>query len=60
MAEPLWTSEEIVAATGGHLAGAPADGLSAAQVATITDAIVGETDYTAPQIKVIEVKADAQ
>ena len=39
---------------------APADGLSTAQVATITDAIVGETDYTAPQIKVIEVKADAQ
>ena len=37
-----------------------ADGLSAAQVATITDVIVSETDYTAPQIKVIEVKADAQ
>ena len=39
---------------------APADGLSTAQVATITDVIVSETDYTAPQIKVIEVKADAQ
>ena len=39
---------------------APADGLSTAQVATITDTIVKETDYTAPQIKVIEVKADAQ
>lgn len=38
---------------------APADGLSTAQVATITDTIVKETDYTAPQIKVIEVKADA-
>ena len=38
----------------------PADGLSTAQVATITDTIVKETDYTAPQIKVIEVKADAQ
>ena len=37
---------------------APADGLSTAQVATITDVIVSETDYTAPQIKVIEVKAD--
>ena len=39
---------------------APDDGLSTAQVATITDTIVKETDYTAPQIKVIEVKADAQ
>ena len=39
---------------------APADGLSTAQVATITDTIVKETDYAAPQIKVIEVKADAQ
>ena len=39
---------------------APADGLSTAQVATITDTIVKETDYTAPQIKVIEVKTDAQ
>ena len=39
---------------------APADGLSTAQVATITDTIVKETDYTAPQIKGIEVKADAQ
>ena len=39
---------------------APAEGLSTAQVATITDVIVSETDYTAPQIKVIEVKADAQ
>ena len=38
---------------------APADGLSTAKVATITDTIVKETDYTAPQIKVIEVKADA-
>ena len=38
----------------------PAHGLSTAQVATITDTIVKETDYTAPQIKVIEVKADAQ
>lgn len=37
---------------------APAEGLSTAQVATITDVIVSETDYTAPQIKVIEVKAD--
>lgn len=35
---------------------APEEGLTEAQVATITDAIVGETDYTAPQIKVIEVK----
>lgn len=35
---------------------APADGLSTAQVATITDTIVKETDYTAPQIKVIEVR----
>ena len=46
----------------GLTAAAPAsrDGLSTAQVATITDVIVSETDYTAPQIQVIEVKADAQ
>ena len=50
------TPYEAVAAA----APAQADGLSTAQVATITETIVKETDYTAPQIKVIEVKADAQ
>ncbi len=38
---------------------APAEGLSAAEVAKITDAIVSETDYTAGQIRVIEVKKPA-
>lgn len=36
---------------------APEDGLTEAQVATITDTIVSETDFSAPQIKVIEVKS---
>ncbi len=35
---------------------APADGLSATDVAKITDAILAETSYTAAQIRVIEVK----
>ena len=35
---------------------APADGLSEAAVARITDTITGETDYTASQIKIIEVR----
>lgn len=35
---------------------APEEGLTAEQVAQITDAIISETDYTAEQIRVIEVK----
>ena len=35
---------------------APADGLSEAAVARITDTITGETDLTASQIKIIEVR----
>jgi len=35
---------------------APAEGLSEAAVARITDAITSETDYTATQIHIIEVK----
>ncbi|NLV85717.1 MAG: SpoIIIAH-like family protein [Clostridiales bacterium] len=36
---------------------APADGLLAEEVARITDAIIGETDFNATQIKIIEVKS---
>lgn len=36
---------------------APAEGLTAEQVAQITDAIIAETDFTASQIKLIEVKS---
>ena len=35
---------------------APEEGLTEAQVATITDAIVSDTDFAATQIKVVEVK----
>lgn len=35
---------------------APQEGLTAQQVAQITDAIISETDYTAQQIRLIEVK----
>ena len=35
---------------------APADGLSEAAVARITDTITGETDFTAGQLKIIEVR----
>lgn len=35
---------------------APAEGLTADQVAKITDAIISETNYTAEQIRLIEVK----
>lgn len=35
---------------------APEDGLSAAAVARITDAITSETNYTASQLQVIEIK----
>ena len=35
---------------------APAEGLKAEDVAKITDAIVAETDFTATQIRIIEVK----
>ncbi len=35
---------------------APQEGLSAAAVARITDVITGETDYTAAQLRIIEVR----
>ena len=35
---------------------APAEGLSEAAVARITDTITGETDFTASQLKIIEVR----
>lgn len=38
---------------------APPEGLTAEEVARITDAIIAETDFTATQIKLIEVKGDA-
>ena len=37
---------------------APEEGLSTASVARITDTITGETDYTASQIRIIEVRDD--
>ena len=37
---------------------APPEGLSDAAVARITDAITGETDYTAAQLRIIEVKEE--
>lgn len=37
---------------------APAEGLSAASVARITDTITGETDFTASQLKIIEVREE--
>jgi len=37
---------------------APEEGLAAEDVAKITDAIVAETDYTATQIRIIEVKSN--
>ena len=37
---------------------APEEGLTAEAVAKITDAIVAETDYTATQIRIIEVKSN--
>ncbi len=38
---------------------APAEGLAVEDVAKITDAVVAETDFTATQIKIIEVKDNA-
>lgn len=38
---------------------APADGLSEASVARITDTITTETDYTPSQIKIIEVRSES-
>ena len=38
---------------------APAEGLSAAAVARITDTITGETDFSASQLKIIEVREGA-
>ena len=37
---------------------APAEGLSAAAVARITDAITAETDFTAADLRIIEVRAE--
>ena len=37
----------------------PADGLTNAQVASITDIITSDTEFTASQLKVVEVKADS-
>jgi len=37
---------------------APADGLSEAAVARITDTITGQTDYSASQLKIIEVREE--
>lgn len=37
---------------------APMEGLSEADVARVTETITSETEYTAAQIKVIEIKAD--
>lgn len=39
---------------------APAEGLTAEQVAQITDTIVAETDFAATQIKVVPIKAPAK
>lgn len=39
---------------------APYDGLTEASVARITDTITSETDYTASQIKIIEVRQGAE
>ena len=38
---------------------APAEGLSEASVARITDTITSETEYTPSQIKIIEVRSEA-
>jgi len=38
---------------------APADGLSEAAVARITDTVTGETEFTAGQLKIIEVREEA-
>ena len=37
----------------------PTDGLTSAQVAAITDIITSDTEFTASQLKVVEVKADS-
>lgn len=37
---------------------APEEGLTPAQVAAITDAVVSDSDFTAAQLKVVEVKPD--
>lgn len=39
---------------------APAEGLTAEEVARITDAIIAETDFTAAQITLIEVKSGSE
>ena len=36
----------------------PPDGLTSAQVAAITDVITSDTEFTASQLKVVEVKSD--
>lgn len=37
----------------------PQEGLTAAQVAAITDVITSNTDYTAAQLKIVEIKTDS-
>ena len=36
----------------------PPEGLTSAQVAAITDAITSDTDFSASQLKVVEVKSE--
>lgn len=38
---------------------APADGLTSAQVAAITDVITSDTEFTASQLKIVEVSSDS-
>ena len=37
----------------------PQEGLTAAQVAAITDAITSDTEFTASQLKIVEIKSDS-
>lgn len=37
----------------------PQEGLTASQVAAITDVITSDTDYTAAQLKIVEIKTDS-
>ena len=38
---------------------APSDGLTSAQVAAITDVITSDTEFTASQLKIVEVQSDS-
>ena len=37
----------------------PQEGLTAAQVAAITDVITSDTEFTASQLKIVEIKSDS-